>query len=78
VGKDELPLTHEFLAEMLGVQRTTVTEVTRTLQERGLIRQTRGMITVLDRDRLEQVACECYGIIRQRYEQLLPKTYTGD
>jgi CRP-like cAMP-binding protein len=48
VGEAELPLTHEFLAEMLGVQRSTVSEVTHTLQDMGLIQQGRGMITVVD------------------------------
>ncbi|QRM28687.1 Crp/Fnr family transcriptional regulator [Microvirga sp. VF16] len=78
VGEAELPLTHEFLAEMLGVQRSTVSEVTRTLQDKGLIQQGRGMITVLDRPALQKATCECYGIIRQRYQQLLPQTYERD
>jgi CRP-like cAMP-binding protein len=78
VGDAELPLTHEFLAEMLGVQRSTVSEVTRTLQDKGLIQQGRGMITVVDRPALQQAACECYEIIRQRYQQLLPQTYARD
>jgi CRP-like cAMP-binding protein len=78
VGEAELPLTHEFLAEMLGVQRSTVSEVTRTLQDKGLIQQGRGMITVVDRPALQQAACECYEIIRQRYQQLLPQTYERD
>jgi CRP-like cAMP-binding protein len=78
VGDAELPLTHEFLAEMLGVQRSTVSEVTRTLQDKGLIQQGRGMITVVDRPALQQAACECYEIIRQRYQQLLPQTYERD
>jgi CRP-like cAMP-binding protein len=78
VGDAELPLTHEFLAEMLGVQRSTVSEVTRALQDKGLIQQGRGMITVVDRPALQQAACECYEIIRQRYQQLLPQTYARD
>jgi len=72
VGRDELPLTHEFLALMLGVQRSTVSTVTRTLQDAGFIRQGRGTITVVNRAGLEEAACECYSIIRQRYEQLIP------
>jgi CRP-like cAMP-binding protein len=75
VGEAELPLTHEFLAEMLGVQRSTVSEVTRSLQEKGLIQQGRGLITVIDRPALQQAACECYAVIRQKYQQLLPQTY---
>jgi CRP-like cAMP-binding protein len=78
VGEAELPLTHEFLAEMLGVQRSTVSEVTRSLQEKGLIQQGRGLITVIDRPALQQAACECYAVIRQKYQQLLPQTYEGD
>jgi CRP-like cAMP-binding protein len=72
---DTLPLTHEFLAEMLGVQRSTVSVVTRTFQTAGLIRQSRGGITVRDRAGLEETACECYGRIRQIYQRLLPGTY---
>jgi CRP-like cAMP-binding protein len=72
---DTLPLTHEFLAEMLGVQRSTVSVVTRTFQTAGLIRQNRGGITVIDRAGLEGMACECYGKVRQIYNRLLPSTY---
>ena len=73
--QDTLPLTHEFLAAMLGVQRSTVSVVTRTLQTAGLIRQSRGGITVTDRAGLEDAACECYGKIRRHYQRLLPGTY---
>jgi CRP-like cAMP-binding protein len=76
VDRDTLPLTHEFLAEMLGVQRSTVSIVTRTLQTAGLITQRRGVITVTDRAGLEEVTCECYGRIRRNFERLLPRTYT--
>ena len=75
VERDSLPLTHEFLAEMLGVQRSSVSVVTRTLQMAGLIQQGRGSITVTDRAGLEETTCECYGKIRQLYERLLPGTY---
>jgi CRP-like cAMP-binding protein len=73
---DTIPLTHEFLAEMLGVQRTTVSKVTAALQEAGLIRQGRGTITVTDGARLEEASCECYGTVRRSFERLLPHTYT--
>jgi CRP-like cAMP-binding protein len=73
--QDTLPLTHEFLAEMLGVQRSTVSVVTRTFQTAGLIRQSRGGITVIDRAGLEGMACECYGKIQRVYKRLLPSTY---
>jgi CRP-like cAMP-binding protein len=73
--QDALPLTHEFLGEMLGVQRSTVSVVTRTLQTAGLIRQSRGSITILDRAGLEEASCECYGRIQQIYRRLLPGTF---
>jgi CRP-like cAMP-binding protein len=72
---DTLPLTHEFLAEMLGVQRSSVSVVTRTLQTAGLIQQSRGSITVTDRAGLEETTCECYSKIRRVYQRLLPGTY---
>jgi CRP-like cAMP-binding protein len=72
---DTLPITHEFLAEMLAVQRSTVSIVIRTLQTAGLIRQGRGSITVTDRAGLEEASCECYGRIRRIYERLLPGSY---
>ncbi len=72
---DTLPLTHEFLAEMLAVQRSTVSLVTRTLQTAGLITQGRGVIIITDRAGLEEVACECYGTIRRSFERLLPRTF---
>jgi CRP-like cAMP-binding protein len=78
VDQDTLPLTHEFLAEMLGVQRSSVSIVTRTLQTAGLITQRRGVITVTDRVGLEEATCECYGRIRRNFERLLPRTYTQD
>jgi CRP-like cAMP-binding protein len=74
-GQPDLQLTHEFLSEMLGVQRSTVSDVARAIQDKGLIRQGRGIITVTDRRGLEAASCECYGIIRQKFQQLLPHTY---
>jgi CRP-like cAMP-binding protein len=73
--QDNLPLTHEFLAEMLGVQRSTVSVVTRTLQTAGLIRQGRGSITVTDRAGLEETVCECYGRIQRIYQRVMPGRY---
>lgn len=75
VDSDALPLTHEILAEMLGVQRSTVSSVTRVLQVAGLIHQGRGTITITDRDALEDMSCECYRKIRRSFERLLPTTY---
>ncbi|KLK93777.1 Crp/Fnr family transcriptional regulator [Microvirga vignae] len=70
VARDELPLTHEFLAEMLGVQRPTVSIILRTLQTAGLITQRRGILVIADREGLEEAACECYGNIRERFSEL--------
>ena len=67
---DELRLTHEFLALMLGVRRPSVTDVLAPLQERGLLRNGRGWITVLDRAGLEATACECYRAATNEYERL--------
>jgi CRP-like cAMP-binding protein len=71
VAGDELPLTHEFLAMMLGVRRASVTLVLQPLQEHGLIRGTRGVIRVVDRRGLEVAACECYQKVRDEYDRLL-------
>jgi CRP-like cAMP-binding protein len=74
-NRDDLPLTHEFLAQMLGVQRPTVSLVTRKHQAAGFIKQGRGVIHVVDRAGLEQCACDCYRTIRQSFERLLPGTF---
>ncbi len=71
VGRDEFPLTHEFLALMLGVRRASVTEVAGRLQRAGLIRYRLGRIRVLDRAGLEAASCECYFVIKQEYDRLL-------
>jgi CRP-like cAMP-binding protein len=71
VGRDTFPLTHDFLALMLGVRRASVTEVAGRLQNAGLIRYRLGIMTILDRAGLEAVSCECYGVIKQEYDRLL-------
>jgi CRP-like cAMP-binding protein len=63
-GSEQLLLTQEFLAEMLGVRRTTVTLLAQELQKRGILRYSRGRITILDRAALESCACECYGAVK--------------
>jgi CRP-like cAMP-binding protein len=67
---DIIPLTHEFLSEMLGVQRTTVTMLAKELQELGLINYRRGRIEIADRARLEQRACECYETARRKIDRV--------
>ena len=66
---DTFELTQEYLAEMLGVRRSTVTDIAGALRRAGVIRYRRGTITVLDRQRLEAAACECYRIVRDGYER---------
>lgn len=72
VGRDEFSLKQEFLAEMLGVRRAGVSVAASTLQSAGIIRYSRGTIHVLDRQRLEAASCECYNIIRQQFDRLIP------
>lgn len=76
--RDELPLTHETLAEMLGVQRSTVSSVTSALQKAGLIVQGRGTIRITDRQGLEATVCECYKTICDSFERLLPGALRRD
>jgi CRP-like cAMP-binding protein len=71
IGSQELNITHEFLAQMLGVRRASVTEVLRPLQNDGLIRASRGKVIILDPKRLADASCECYGVIRNEYQRLL-------
>ncbi len=69
---DELDMTHELAANLLGVRREGVTVAAHKLQEAGLIRYHRGHITILDRERLEQKTCECYAVAKKEYSRLLP------
>jgi CRP-like cAMP-binding protein len=71
VGSHELEITHEFLAQMLGVRRATVSDVLRPLQDEGLIQARRGKVTILDTERLAAASCECYHVIRGEYQRLL-------
>ena len=72
IDTDVLPLTQEFLSQMLGVRRTTVTLVARQLEQAGVIKNRRGRIIVMDRKGLEDVACECYAIVRDQMNTALP------
>jgi Mn-dependent DtxR family transcriptional regulator len=68
---DEFPLTQEFLAMMLGVRRASVTLAASALQRSGLIKYTRGHVTVLDHAGLRKRSCECYGISKREFDRLL-------
>jgi CRP-like cAMP-binding protein len=70
-GSDHLPFTQEFLAEMLGVRRTSVTTVARTLQEAGMIKYSRGKIEIRDVDGLREGACECYETVKEQHQRLV-------
>ena len=72
LDSNRIQLTHEFLSQMLGVRRTTVTVVAHTLQQAGVIRYHRGQIEILDRAGLEARACECYEAIRRQIHQVAP------
>ncbi len=69
---NDLVMTQELIANMLGVRREGVTEAALGLQKLGLIRYARGHITVLDRPGLEQRTCECYAVVKREYDRLLP------
>ena len=71
VGADEFHLTQEFLAQMLGVRRPSVTVAAGLLQKAGLIAYQRGRIRIVNRPGLEQGACECYDTVRQEFDRLL-------
>ena len=72
-NSNQVLITQELIANMLGVRRVGVTEAAGRLQRAGLIRYRRGRITVLDRNALEQRACECYAVVKKEYDRLLPE-----
>jgi CRP-like cAMP-binding protein len=73
---DALPITHDLLAEMLGVQRPTITNAAQVLERAGLIARGRREVTILNRNGLTRASCECYQLVRARVAFHLPKTYT--
>ncbi len=77
-GHSELSVTQEWIANMLGVRREGVTESAQRLQAAGLIRYTRGHIAALDRPGLEARACECYALLKQDFQRLLPHPETDE
>jgi CRP-like cAMP-binding protein len=66
IAVDSMPLTQEFLGQMLGTRRASVGAAASELQSAGLISYTRGSVTILDRSRLEAAACDCYAMIQQQ------------
>jgi CRP-like cAMP-binding protein len=72
LATNELVMTQELIANMLGVRREGVTEAAGKLQSEGLIHYSRGHITILDRRQLEARVCECYGVVKKEYDRLLP------
>jgi CRP-like cAMP-binding protein len=71
VADDEFTMTHEFLADMLGVRRASVTQAAGALQAAGLIEYRRGRVRVTDREGLERASCECYATVRDEYRRLI-------
>ena len=74
LSSNELSMTQELIANMLGVRREGVTEAAGKLQSKGLIQYSRGRITVVNRPGLEQQACECYRVVKKEFDRLLPYT----
>ncbi|MCH8504804.1 MAG: Crp/Fnr family transcriptional regulator [Ectothiorhodospiraceae bacterium] len=68
---NKIAMTHELIANVLGVRREGVTEAARRLQQAGVIQYARGQIAVLDRERLEKLSCECYGVVKRETERVL-------
>jgi CRP-like cAMP-binding protein len=75
---DELPLTQEFLAQILSVHRSSVTITMSALQDAGYIQTRRGFVRIVDRKGLESTACDCYRLVRDRFERLLPGVFDSD
>jgi Crp-like helix-turn-helix domain len=71
IGSDTFTLTQEFLSHMLGVRRNTVSIEAHAVQQAGLIRYTRGHIKILNRNGLEDCACECYSVIRAETDKMM-------
>ena len=77
LATNELVMTQELIANMLGVRREGVTEAAGKLQAEGLIQYSRGRISVLDRAQLEARVCECYSVVKKEYDRLLPENLSG-
>ncbi len=77
IGNDVLPITHEVLAELLGVQRSYLTRTLRVLQQQGLIQVRRGRIIITSRPALEEATCECHGAVKRHFEAVLGAVYNA-
>jgi CRP-like cAMP-binding protein len=75
---NQLQVTQQLIADMLGVRREGVTEAAGKLHDAGLIHHSRGCIKVLDREGLEARACECYGIVKREFDRLLPRLHQAE
>lgn len=73
IEADEFYLTQEFIAEMIGIRRSSVTVAAGTLQQAGMIQYTRGRITILDRDNMQTACCECYQVIKHEFNRILDR-----
>ena len=71
IRSDDVKLTHEFMSQMLGVRRAGVTEASMLFERRGLLKQRRGMIRIIDPSRLRELSCECFSVVRDEYDRLL-------
>jgi CRP-like cAMP-binding protein len=71
IGSDDLRLTHEFISQMLGIRRAGVTEAAVRFEDNGLLKQRRGMVRIVDADRLCERACECHRVLLNEYDRLL-------
>jgi CRP-like cAMP-binding protein len=70
VGSGVLPITHDFIATMMGTDRSTVSSAAAALQKQGIVDYVRGAVKIVNRRKLEKSACECYGVIRQFEDDL--------
>jgi Mn-dependent DtxR family transcriptional regulator len=78
VPSDEFPITQEFLAQMMGVRRASVSDAASQMQEAGHIRYTRGMMSIVDRLGLEERTCECYWVVTREWDRLLGSDFLAN
>jgi CRP-like cAMP-binding protein len=71
-GSNDVPVTHELMAHLLGVRRPTITEILRDMQKKGVVETRRGMVRIHDRRRLEELSCECYATVNGLFNRLVP------